>query len=441
MGLILIYPVSELPRVVRSIQVDLPHVATSARVARHARFGEAIALWLVIMGLFALWLIIQGVRGTGRDSRLRARLRGVRVSLWVFFGLLPLEGVLALFETHGRAIGQLEGPFLRAFCGLGLVGLVFPVSAAAHELGHTVGGLLTGMRLNSLGIGPVVLVREENRWTLRLSGASIGGSLGFTNFEPVPPRSPRGNRFVMMFGGPTANLFLAGCAWLIREEMASLSVVSSLASVGLYVNLWLFAANLIPFRLRSGFRSDGFRLLQLVRPPHPADALIEEIFWKLATSSPGQWGLSVDQVLEVARTAKPFQASVLKMFACLIAQETLPAQASGALLTQTLEDATLAPVIAFSLQVHRVLRIALLEDDARSARTLLERLDEPSAAAFYKRLPEAAVLLAERKPVEAAEAYGDWCRQGAATGLMANYRSGNEWAMALLEERLRQSAA
>jgi hypothetical protein len=72
---------------------------------------------------------------------------------------------------------------------------------------------------------------------------------------------------------------------------------------------------------------------------------------------------------------------------------------------------------------------ALLERNPASARERLSRLGPHARFPFYPRLAEAAVLHAEGRGREAADALAAWQRAVDATGLEVQLRVGNQWAL------------
>lgn len=139
-----------------------------------------------------------------------------------------------------------------------------------HEAGHALAGMARGMRVIAAGIGPLRLERLADGWEVR-RGGMIQGLGGFAALVPAAGSGSRADMAVMLAGGPGANLLTAALA----VPLASLAdgwVAAALQGFGLGA-LLLGLVNLLPLQ-SGGWRSDGRGLLDLVRDPGTATAML-----------------------------------------------------------------------------------------------------------------------------------------------------------------------
>jgi hypothetical protein len=123
-----------------------------------------------------------------------------------------------------------------------------------HEVGHLIGGLLAGFRLNQIRIGPFTIERSgkiTQHWTWHNLAS------GATHAVPLS-RSALRWRFCFYFvAGPAANLITAFCAFKIMPRNNSLA-----AALGLAVFLgstFMGFANLLPARAKTQML-DGLKI-------------------------------------------------------------------------------------------------------------------------------------------------------------------------------------
>lgn len=145
--------------------------------------------------------------------------------------------------------------------------VAFFLMVIPHELGHLLGGLLSGRRLYEIGFGPLQIVRRPDGRLLfgLLPTPGLGG-----HCNTVTERSPA--PFAAFFlGGPLTQLLAgAACAWgawrvgPMAPWPAPLlyPLLTSLAVQGVTSAL----LNLLPLTVMGG-SSDGQKLLSLIRNP------------------------------------------------------------------------------------------------------------------------------------------------------------------------------
>ncbi|HVZ83373.1 MAG TPA: M50 family metallopeptidase [Terracidiphilus sp.] len=132
-----------------------------------------------------------------------------------------------------------------------------------HEFGHTIAGLLFGMKLRLLLVGPFRWQKREGKWEFKFE---IGGLLADTGGTGVVPMTSEPNRWrdvSVTLAGPIANFIAA----LVALPLAFLSPPDAPVQTGGFLvlfgafNLVCFATNLIPLRFGNQY-SDGARLYQ-----------------------------------------------------------------------------------------------------------------------------------------------------------------------------------
>jgi hypothetical protein len=142
-----------------------------------------------------------------------------------------------------------------------LAGIVLGLlpSLIIHELGHAAVGVWNGMRLLSLGIGPLKFTADSNG---KLSREWIGGARAFAGYAMlVPPRDFAAWRMAMFaFAGPLTNFVQAAlCFGLAALSPAWLAAL--LHGVAVSATL-LGVINLLPLEI-GGLQTDGKQVLDL----------------------------------------------------------------------------------------------------------------------------------------------------------------------------------
>lgn len=215
-----------------------------------------------------------------------SRARGWRSML---IGLVVGACVGVAFASAGFVIGR-EVASMPWFIG-GLVLGLWP-NVVLHELGHLLAGMAAGMRPIALGIGPFRYERTLSGWR-GYRGSTQQGVAGFAALLPHGDKGGgRGAQAMMLVGGPQANLLIAvACLVAASSAHDSPRLASLLLGIG-GIALVMGAANLLPFTVASGWRSDGRNLLDLARRAPDADlylALQRIVGLSLAGQRPRDW--------------------------------------------------------------------------------------------------------------------------------------------------------
>lgn len=193
------------------------------------------------------------------------------------------------FAASGFLVGRQVASMPWFIAGL-VLGL-WP-NVVLHELGHLLAGMATGMRPIALGIGPLRYERTLAGWR-SYRGSVQHGIAGFAALLPHGQRSEgRTAQAMMLAGGPLANLLIAlACFVAVPTLDGSPRLSAGLLGLG-GVALVMGVANLLPFTVASGWRSDGRNLLDLVhRAPDAALylALQRIVGLSLAGRRPREW--------------------------------------------------------------------------------------------------------------------------------------------------------
>lgn len=191
---------------------------------------------------------------------------------------LPGDGTSALFNNAVQLLTVLVGwrayhwwmqwlannylpspGFLGGTLELALIGLLI---VFLHESGHTLVGLLVGMKLRAFIVGPFQWRIQEGKWEFHFEPRQILATSGATGVVPTTADFSRSLQVCMLVAGILTNTatgvlalafsFSTGAAMQDRGPMALFGVFSVLVA----------AMNLVPFRTADTY-SDGAQIYQL----------------------------------------------------------------------------------------------------------------------------------------------------------------------------------
>lgn len=369
-----------------------------------------------------------------------------------------LRAVLALFAftTAGLALGWLVGNAARAadldfnlnidpistpaLITIGILLLIATV--VAHELGHLVGGWLVGFRFLLFVVGPLKVLREDDGIRVRFNkDVSLYG--GMAASAPADDRDLARRTAIVILGGPLTSLALgvlslALAAWA-NANIAAASPWSALTLSSIIfglTNLVIFAATMIPAKT-GGFASDGAQLLDVLRGGHRAERRWLTI--ALTTASldgvrPRDWDPAHIERLLALRQGQ-VEDGMANYFGYFYALDRDEVQRAGELLDLCRQQAQSFPESARPMIFAEAAYFtARYRQDAAAARALLEQAQGNIIEKHSRLRAEAAVLLAEGKPVESAEkaraalleVNKSWDKGGAAAE--------KDWLMELLQD-------
>lgn len=155
---------------------------------------------------------------------------------------------------------QLPSPdFLTGTLDLLVIGFLIVL---IHESGHTLVGLLFGMKLRAFIVGPFQWRIRDGKWEFHFEPKQILATSGATGVVPATRDFPRSSQLCMLAAGVLSNT-LTGTAALAASllGMVPAGIRGSLALFGIF-SLLVSAMNLIPFRAADTY-SDGAHIYQL----------------------------------------------------------------------------------------------------------------------------------------------------------------------------------
>lgn len=303
-------------------------------------------------------------------------------------------------------IGPVNAPALIAICILLLI-----MTVVAHELGHLICGWLVGFRFLLLIVGPLKVIREGEGIKVRFNkDVSLYG--GMAASAPANDHDLARRTAIVILGGPLTSLALgvlslALAAWAnanitAASPWSALTLSSVIFSL---TNLVLFAATMIPAKT-GGFASDGAQLLDVLRGGHRAEQRWLTI--ALTTASldgvrPRDWDPAHIERLLALRQGQ-VEDGMANYFGYFYALDRDEVQRAGELLDLCRQQAQGFPESARPMIFAEAAYFtARYRQDAAAARALLEQAQGSVIEKHSRLRAEAAVLLAEGKPVESAE--------------------------------------
>jgi Peptidase family M50 len=133
-----------------------------------------------------------------------------------------------------------------------------------HELGHTLAGLVLGMKLRGFVAGPLHWYIREGKWEFEFKLAQLLGG-GGTDVVPATADFPRWHELIVLAGGPLANLLTGAFALWIAIGWRAPALEHVRGALGLFA-AWsiVFAVdNLLPSRTPA-YYSDGAQIYQIL---------------------------------------------------------------------------------------------------------------------------------------------------------------------------------
>jgi len=337
-----------------------------------------------------------------------------------WLGLIPLLAVGAAAGYVGVKFGgQLAAsagggrgdPLWLSVAPLWFLPLVWLLAVAAHELGHLIGGWAIGGRFLLFAVGPF-------KWQRTPAGVRFQWNFSFNTFGglaaclPLQAERATPRRMAwMVAGGPLASLLLAVAAlWLVAglAEPGASSALRTLlhrftASVA-GMSALLAVVTLFP-SVVGGFKSDGLRLYGLLRGDRRSEqetALLALNAAMLGGVRPGQ----LDAAL-IGRALALRDRSIFDLNAHLAAYAHAAdrgefSRAQACLDYVLAAEAQLMPMIRDSARAEYAWLLAMQTGDAAAARAWFETVGKLDFEPATRLRAEAAVLLAEGRPNEAA---------------------------------------
>jgi len=282
-----------------------------------------------------------------------------------------------------------------------------------HELGHLVGGWLTGGRFLLWVIGPLMIRRTpagiQPAWN---RSVNLGG--GMAACLPLEPgRMTPQRAAVMIVGGPVASLVLTVIAlWLAAALTAAAGSEPSAWAVAQHVALATAGMSLMIFLVTAfpgstgGFKTDGKRVFDLLR----GDRRSAQEAAVLVLTTAGLAGVrpaDYDPAL-VARAVSLRDGSLFDLYGQLTAYTHAADRGEWAVAQQHLDlvlagEDRVAPYVRDVLRCEYAWLLATQADAPGMARAWLETAGKLDFDPATRLRAEAAVLLAEGRRAEAAD--------------------------------------
>lgn len=198
-----------------------------------------------------------GAKGREKPPTPQSGLRFLMTSL-----LFLCMGGWSILVFHMIKPAEISGT---AFLVLLFVFFVYSyISILIHELGHLVGALVSGFKLNFLTVARFILIREQHGLKLRRMRKMSAG--GLTSTVPMSHHNLKKKLMVFIAGGPIASfaLFLLGLCLLPFPNMVGQNPLLFAVVLFAGLNLYLAITNSLP--LKVGFyTTDGYIMSSLAR--------------------------------------------------------------------------------------------------------------------------------------------------------------------------------
>ncbi len=223
---------------------------------------------LVLLGVGTIGLIVFAWPGQPTDTVQQAQ------KTWK----LPGDGTSALFNNAVQLVMVLVGwrayhwwmewlgnndlptpDFIRGTLELALIGLLI---VFLHESGHTLVGLLVGMKLRAFIVGPFQWRIREGKWEFSFQPRNILATSGATGIVPTTAHFPRSLQLCMLVAGVLTNTATGVVALAFSLSAAApMQTQGPVALFGVF-SVVVAAMNLVPFRIADSY-SDGAQIYQL----------------------------------------------------------------------------------------------------------------------------------------------------------------------------------
>ncbi len=170
---------------------------------------------------------------------------------------------MALLGVCATLIAGTVAPESRVAQQLAYFLILFVLIIPVHELGHAVAGGLVGFRIMSIvvGSGPPLGAFRGLGVNFQINLLPLGGmTLGFARRAHGWMRL---RQWIFTAGGPAANVLIYVVLKRLFGPTASDAEHHPIVATAIVVNWSILVANLIPFRMSEGMRSDGYGLFTI----------------------------------------------------------------------------------------------------------------------------------------------------------------------------------
>lgn len=297
----------------------------------------------------------------------------------------------------------------RYLLGFALMVFGFYSATAVHEIGHLIAGRLAGLRFVLVNVGPVQVARTVRGPRLRRNRlGNVGGGLAMC--VPDRPDGYASRMLLFIAGGPAAGILIGGgaiaWAWL-RDGLAftvSPGWTGALLMWGTATLVFTGLLPLLPSSVAGGFASDGANI-RLFRRGGPAvrraAAAASLLGQGIGGIRPALW--EPEWVEEACAAVDGRPAPGVRILAYYHAMD-LGDMGTARVWLDALRDELPAatPLMRSVLSMEDAYLTARAGGDAAGARSLLDAVDRRLVDRHNLMRADAAVLLAEGRPREAA---------------------------------------
>jgi hypothetical protein len=334
-------------------------------------------------------------------------------------------GLLLVMSVAGGVVGYfgakyamqlllpLPGPKLPKLLMLVWIVPAWLVVVGWHEFGHVVGGWAVGGRFLLWIVGPFKIQRTPAGVRFGLN-RSVNVAGGLAACMPLDPARTTPRRAAVVFlGGPLFSLVLAVASlWLtagLAAATGEVTVVRAIIQQGAVVtgslSALIFLVTMFP-ATQGGFQSDGKRVIELLRGDARSDQATALLMLTTAGLA-GQRPADYDPAL-VRRALALDDGSLFDLYAHLTvyphAADRGDWSAAQAHLDRLLSgEDKVVPNVRDLVRCEYAWLIATGTGDAATARAWLDTAGALEIAPATRLRAEAAVLLVEGRPSEAAE--------------------------------------
>lgn len=285
---------------------------------------------------------------------------------------------------------------------------------AIHEIGHLIGGAISGFRFYMFVLGPLLIVREQDQKVYirlnKLTHLAGGAALSLPRNGVATPSA----LFNMIAGGPLTSVIfgvvLLGFYYLFPKSYLPqlnagwafiLPLIWLIMGVG---SILIGITTLIPSRMGI-MQSDGFRLLNLMRKNRTAEydvAMVGLLGAVQQGARPAQWPITDLETLmaQEDETTLMTEGILAHFYAYYVYLDTDKITQAGNALKKILNSPNLHKLLRPNICLEYAYYVAVYEKDAVTARKWYNLTHGQRVEPRTKMRAEAAVLFAENKPSE-----------------------------------------
>ncbi|MCI0394682.1 MAG: hypothetical protein L0322_07050 [Chloroflexi bacterium] len=286
------------------------------------------------------------------------------------------------------------------------------LTVAFHEAGHLLAGALNGFHFISTSIGPFRLTREFQGLKLRYDGFELFDFSGDASSVPTRPDHIHRREILMTAGGPLATLLQIAVVVVLRLTFHQQIIVFWQAELLFWLAFCAIVVLLLTLLPLPGLQNDVSHMLSTLKsPPLPKRRALLTMYY--GASAQGQQSGALDAA-RLAELLIPEDGSIEELEANVVAYVNAVSQGeirrAGAFLDRCLAILQILPTEQrwVGVLIEAAYFEARFEQNLAAARdwlTLAHQYKEEEYNLLTEQAllrAEAAVLLAEAKPAEAA---------------------------------------